>query len=39
MSTIPENLAKIRLVVSEISLLQVIAKKEEERMGKKVTAA
>jgi len=35
-STIPENLVKIDLVVSEISLLQAIFKKEE-RIGKKVT--
>ena len=38
MSTIPENLVKIGLVVSKISLLQAIVKKEERR-GKKVTAA
>jgi len=31
MSTIPENLVEIGLVVSEISLLQSIVKKEEER--------
>jgi len=37
-STIPENLVKIGLVVSEISLLQAIVKKEE-RIGKKVTSA
>jgi len=30
---------KIGLVVSEISLLQAIVKKEDERTGKKVTAA
>jgi len=35
-----ENLVKIGLVVSEISLLQAIVKKEEdERRGKKVTEA
>jgi len=40
MPTIPENLVKIVLVVSEISLLQEIGKKEEddddERRGKKI---
>jgi len=36
-STIPENLVKIDLAVSEISLLQAIVKKEK-RIGKKVTA-
>jgi len=36
MSTIPENLVKISLVVSEISLLQAIVK---DRTGKKVTVA
>jgi len=35
--TIPENLVKISLVVSEISLLQAIVKKEEK--SKKVTEA
>jgi len=43
MSTTHENLVKIGIVVSEISLLQAIVKKEEEeeeeRIGKKVTAA
>jgi len=39
MSTIPENLAKIGLAVFEISLLQAIVKKEEDIIGKKVTAA
>jgi len=41
MSTIRENLVKIGLVVSEISLLQAIVKKEDddERRGLKVTAA
>jgi len=41
MPTIPEILVKIGLVVSEISLLQAIVKKEDddERKGKKVTAA
>jgi len=41
MSTTPENLVKIGLVVSEICLLQVIVKKEKEkeRIGNKVTAA
>jgi len=38
MSTIPENLVKIGLVVSEIFLLQATVKKEE-RIGKKATAA
>jgi len=38
MSSTPENLVKIGLVVSEISLLQAIVKKEERR-GKKVTSA
>jgi len=38
MSTIPENLVKVGLVVSEISLLQAIVKKDE-RQGKKVTEA
>jgi len=38
MSTIPENFVKIGLVVSEISLLQAVVKKEE-RIGKKVTTA
>jgi len=32
-----ENLVKISLVISEISLLQAIVKKEDERRGKKVT--
>jgi len=36
-STTPENVVKIGLVVSEISLLQVIVKKKE-RIGKKVMA-
>jgi len=36
MSTNPENLVKIGLVVSEISLLQAIVKKEKK---KKVTEA
>ena len=35
MSTTPENLVKIGLVVSEISLLQVIVKKEKERKNMK----
>jgi len=35
MSTIPENLVKIGLVVSEISLLQVIVKIEEEIKNRK----
>jgi len=45
MSTTHENLVKIGIVVSEISLLQAIVKKEEEeekeeeRIGKKVTEA
>jgi len=39
MTTIPENLVKMGLVVSEISLLQAIVKKEDERTGKKVTQA
>jgi len=40
MSTIPENLVKIGVLVSQISLLQAIVKKgEEERIGKKVIAA
>jgi len=39
MSTIHGNLMKIGLVVSESSLLQAIVKKEEERIGNKVTAA
>jgi len=39
MSTILENLLRIGLVVSEISLLQSIIKKEKERIGKKVTSA
>ena len=45
MSTICENLVKIRLVVSEISSFQAIVKKEEDdddndkRRGKKVTEA
>jgi len=39
MPTIPENLVKIGLVVSEISMLQAIVKKEKERIEKKVTAA
>jgi len=30
MSTIPENLVKIGLLVSEIALLQAIVKREEE---------
>jgi len=38
MSTIPDNLAKIGLVVFEIPLQQAIGK-EEERIGKKLTAA
>jgi len=38
MSTTPENLVKIGLVVCEISLLQAIVKKKERR-GKKVTKA
>jgi len=38
MSNTPENLVKIGLVFSEISLLQAIVKKEET-IGKKVTAA
>jgi len=40
--TTPEKLTKIGLVVSEISLLQAIVKKEKkkkDRRGKKVTAA
>jgi len=40
MSTTPENLVKISVLVSQISLLQAIVKKEEEeRIGKKVMAA
>jgi len=39
MSTVPENLVKIGVVVSEISLLQAIVKKRRRRIGKKVTAA
>jgi len=40
MSTIPENLVKIGLVISEISLLQAIVKKEEdERSNKSKTQA
>jgi len=35
----PENLVKIGLVVSEISLLQAIVKKQKERKTKKVTTA
>jgi len=38
MFTTRENLVKIGVVVSEISLLQAIVKKEE-RIEKKVTAA
>jgi len=34
MSTISENLLKIGLVVSEISLLQAIVKKKERKKGK-----
>ena len=38
--TILENMVKIGLAVSEISLLQAIVKKEERKnIGKKVTAA
>jgi len=39
MSTNPENLVKIGLVVSEISLLQAIVKKEKKKMMKEVTEA
>jgi len=34
MSTIPENLVKMGLVVSEISLLKAIVKKEERKNRK-----
>jgi len=39
MYTVPGNLVKTGLVVSEISLLQAIVKKRRRRIGKKVTAA
>jgi len=39
MSTIPENLVKIGVVVSEISLLQSIVKKEDERSNISITKA